>query len=663
MNINGMLFNCELSDIINELRIQLSINGIKMFSKTIDSGDDIMVQCPYHKNGQEHQPSCGIRKSDGKCHCFRAGTGVITRQGVTPIEKLCEFTSGVEILNGNGDWEFAKFNPYGISQLWKILLTRDFETKEIYATGNHEWFIKQRKFPRKTEELHVGDYLEGVISNPRTFKIIPDAVIHGIIYGDGTRNTVYSRCRINKNKSICNKNRPLHITYTVRIPKFNKKKVLLPFFQKDTHWHISDTIIRGKSYWIVQSHKFDITHNYKMLPSTDLGRDYLMSFLAGYFACDGSIDLMRLYSSKVEDLQCVHDLFIWCGVSVRDINITKRVTNYLINAIGAELFIYPNSLPDEFFIVDEPRHKSYSRVRWKVVSVEPTDIYEPVYCCRTTTNSFVLAGNILTHNCFTCDKVVDLTEMIANVFGYTDPAWGFRWLLQNFATVKVEERKEIELDLSRTHTMPLRPRESVSDSELDSYRYTHPYLYERGLTDEIIERFDIGYDKASDSITFPVRYWGCINFGKTMFIARRQIKTKRFDLPKNMEKPLYGLYEIHDLMTANYFDDTTTGVVGVEEIYVCEGLFDCLRLWCNGKVAVAGFGCLFSDYQLNLLQGLPTRKLILALDNDKAGINGANKIRNVIKNKLVTQVIIPDGYKDIGELSDEQINSLEEVFI
>lgn len=267
-----------------------------------------------------------------------------------------------------------------------------------------------------------------------------------------------------------------------------------------------------------------------------------------------------------------------------------------------------------------------------------------------------------TVHCFQCDKTTGIDEMIANCFGYNDPAWGYKWLVRNFATVKIEDRKEIQLDISRGHTAVAEQPESVSESELDVYRYTHPYLYERGLTDEIIERFDIGYDKTRDEITFPVRYWGSINFGQTMFIARRSVKTKRFDLPKDREKPLYGLYEIWDLMTSDYMSNKREIAVGFEEIYVCEGLFDCLRLWCNGKVAVAGFGCLFSEYQLKLLQGLPTRKLILALDNDKAGRDGADKIRRAVKNKLITQVIIPENKKDIGELSDEEIKSLNEVF-
>ena len=255
-------------------------------------------------------------------------------------------------------------------------------------------------------------------------------------------------------------------------------------------------------------------------------------------------------------------------------------------------------------------------------------------------------------HCFTCGITVDLDEVIANCFGYNDPTWGFRWLLQNFATVRVEERKEIQLDMSRRHTVVAEQPESVSESELDSYRYTHPYLYERGLTDEIIAKFDIGYDKARNEITFPVYNLE----GECIFVARRSVKTKRFDLPKDMEKPLYAKTEVELAYTQNMFHP-------VSEVYVCEGIFDCLRLWCNGKYAVAGFGCLFSEYQLKLLKELPTRKLILALDNDKAGKDGADKIRKAIKNKLITQVVIPDGYKDIGELSDEQIQNLEEVFV
>lgn len=247
-------------------------------------------------------------------------------------------------------------------------------------------------------------------------------------------------------------------------------------------------------------------------------------------------------------------------------------------------------------------------------------------------------------HCLACDKTVGIDELIANCFGKADPLWGYQWLTKNFLTVRVEERKPLKLNFSR---VPPRKEEIVyvSEEELDKYRYTHEYVHKRGVTDDIIELFDIGYDTETDEITFPVRD----KTGGCLFVARRSVKGKRFDLPKDIEKPLYGLYEV--------------GSDRCDKIYVCEGLFDCLRLWCNGMRAVAGFGCLFSDYQMRLLEALPTRHIVLALDNDKAGREANKRIRQRIKNKIVTEVILPQGKKDIGECTDEEINNMEEVFI
>ena len=261
-------------------------------------------------------------------------------------------------------------------------------------------------------------------------------------------------------------------------------------------------------------------------------------------------------------------------------------------------------------------------------------------------------------HCFACGETHPLTEMIGNCFGRTDPfnEFGKRWLRDNFGISYIEDRK-LDLNLSREPETHEECQQFVSEEELDNYRYYHPYMRERGLTDDVIELFDIGYDKKTDSITFPVRD---IMSGRCKFIARRKIRYKQFDLPKDVDKPLYGLYEIYNLMSVDYFSNNTTAPARLSEIYVCEGLFDCLRLWCNGKVAVAGFGCLFSDYQIKQLEYLPTRKLIFALDNDNAGIIATERLKRLVKGKIMTTVILPDGRKDIGECTDEEIMNLRE---
>ena len=257
-------------------------------------------------------------------------------------------------------------------------------------------------------------------------------------------------------------------------------------------------------------------------------------------------------------------------------------------------------------------------------------------------------------HCFACGVTRSLPELISDCFGTKDLTFGYKWLVKNFSGYEVEERGDIILDYSRTNNADVHNvgTAKITEEELDSYRYTHPYMYKRGLTDEIIEEFDIGYDKKTDSITFPVKD---IN-GRCLFVARRTIKYKRFYLPKNLEKPIYGLYEVNNISVAAS-DDL------IDEVWVCEGLFDCLRLWCNYHYAVAGFGCLFSDYQIRQLESLPTRKLVLALDNDEAGRQATERLKSKIKCKIISTVVLPKGRKDIGECTDEEIMNLQENFL
>lgn len=259
-----------------------------------------------------------------------------------------------------------------------------------------------------------------------------------------------------------------------------------------------------------------------------------------------------------------------------------------------------------------------------------------------------------TCHCFACGWVGSLAEMISNCFGYDDfGSFGNRWLIKNFLTIKVEDREDIDLNLTRKTVS--KQITYVSEEELDSYRYFHPYMYKRRLTDEIIELFDIGYDKNTDCITFPVRDIS----GNTLFIARRSVKTKYFNYPQGVDKPLYGLYEyMEELKTA----DCESSFNDFSEVIVCESMIDALTCWVYGKYAVALNG-LGNELQFKQLRELPCRKLILATDNDKAGMSARVNIAKNVKNKILTQYIIPEGKKDINDLEESEFNSLKEIFV
>ena len=275
-------------------------------------------------------------------------------------------------------------------------------------------------------------------------------------------------------------------------------------------------------------------------------------------------------------------------------------------------------------------------------------------------------------HCFACGETHTLSEMISHCFGKDSTgAFGWRWLLQNFGTVRVEERKDVELDFSRNSiigrskdrlSIMVDNNAYVTEEELDKYRYIHPYMYKRGLTDEIIELFDIGYDVSTESITFPVRDI----YGNCLFVARRSVKYKWFNYPKGVEKPLYGLFELYQCDYPDGYEDYDGVWHEVShfpsEVIVCESMLDALSFWVVGKYAVALNG-LGNELQFKQLRELPCRKIILATDMDERGLQARKVIKRKIGDrKIVTEYFFPDGKKDANECTKEELLSLQDVF-
>ena len=266
--------------------------------------------------------------------------------------------------------------------------------------------------------------------------------------------------------------------------------------------------------------------------------------------------------------------------------------------------------------------------------------------------SFGINKNTGECHCFGCGWSGTLSEMISNCFGKDDfGVYGNKWLIRNFLSVAVESRPDIDVDFCRRKKITSETKKYISEQELDSYRYTHPYMYKRKLTDEIIDLFDIGYDKNTECITFPNRD---VN-GNCLFVARRSVKTKFFNYPQDVEKPVYGLYECNICAKTikNWFPD---------EIIICESMIDALTCWVYGKYAVAlnGTG---NENQFKTLRNMPNRKFILATDMDEAGLKARERIRQSLGNKLVTEYVWDINVaKDINDMNKEYFDSLKEVF-
>lgn len=238
-------------------------------------------------------------------------------------------------------------------------------------------------------------------------------------------------------------------------------------------------------------------------------------------------------------------------------------------------------------------------------------------------------------HCFTCGTAGSFSEFVSYCFNIRDGGlFGDKWLLDNFEVG--DSSKNIELPFGKLDSS----KSFVTEEELQQYRYYHDYMWKRGLTPELVDMFDVGYDIQTDCITFPV--WD-IN-GNCVFVAKRSTKSKFFNYPEFAEKPVYAL---------NMIPDTA------KEVYVCESIINCITCWKYGKYAIALIG-LGSTTQYEELKKRPDiKRYILAFDGDNAGRGGAQRFyKNMRDYALISFIDVPEG-KDINDLSYPEFISLK----
>ena len=264
-------------------------------------------------------------------------------------------------------------------------------------------------------------------------------------------------------------------------------------------------------------------------------------------------------------------------------------------------------------------------------------------------------------HCFTCSKALSVHQFVSELFKLHTVTSEIREHVQSIIGERIESNsgklfsesylKSVEARFAVNNVKQILNKKLtyVSDEELQKYRFTVPYMYERKLTDELIEQYDVGVDmhyipkggkKEIPCITFPVRNIK----GETLFIVRRAISIKRFYVPSDVEKPVYGLYELPK---------------GCKSVVVVESCFNALTSTRYGKPAVALLGT-GTPYQIEQLKRLGVNEFIFGFDPDEAGDRATRKLSRALKNVALCWSFsgIPEG-KDINDLSEDEFNSLE----
>jgi DNA primase catalytic core len=369
---------------LDELRARTPLSTlIGRTIKVTKAGREFKACCPFHN---EKTPSFTINDDKGFYHCLAPETRVLTREGCLPIEQLSG--SCIEILTRNGRWVNADFAAYGEQRLWKISLARNGVRKEIFATSGHRWFVHDRRMEYTTERLKPGHALEAAMPPKRSdWTLDPEGVRHGIIFGDRTMD-----------QGPCG-------TLNLR---GEKDACLRDWFPGQEH-QIRERTSGKLNLRIYGGGDFK---SMKQLPDQTCQDGYLLGFLAGYLAADGHVakdGTVMLRSVNAETLESIRD--IACRLGIATFNRTTLVRkgysatktalhriHFVNSTLSAKLFLLLKAR--ERFLADA---RKFERLRWVVVSVEPSERTETVYCASVPDeHAFALEDNILTGNCFGC---------------------------------------------------------------------------------------------------------------------------------------------------------------------------------------------------------------------------------------------------------------------
>jgi DNA primase len=246
-----------------------------------------------------------------------------------------------------------------------------------------------------------------------------------------------------------------------------------------------------------------------------------------------------------------------------------------------------------------------------------------------------------TFYCFSCHKIADLIELVMHTTGRT--------YFESVRFIRAREQAtNLEDDVNKALIdKPLYKQfdeiliRRLNAQALESPRATR-YFLGRQISEESMKKFYLGFSEKQDMVTVPVH----APDGMPVGFVGRSVEGKEFKNTPGLPKAKL-LFNLHRVKTA-------------DKVYVVESSFDAIRLDQCGFPAVATLGANVSNFQIDLLQKYFNNIIVIA-DNDEAGGNMKSRILEKIGSR-VTVVQLNKKYKDIGDMSDEEIKKIDVSF-
>ena len=268
------------------------------------------------------------------------------------------------------------------------------------------------------------------------------------------------------------------------------------------------------------------------------------------------------------------------------------------------------------------------------------------------------------YKCFKCGIGGDIFDLIGATFGLSEFNDQFQKAVEIYGIIvdKYHSNKESVLTAEqKKHALKMISEVAAVSQAEDISGYISKchaaaeqtdYFAKRGITQESIDRFQLGYDPAYDEKNVGHRPWKAViipTSAETFEARNTEVEPNSHENGKNKYRK-HGCSRIFNISSLR--EETERPVI------VCEGVFDAISIIQSGGQAV-GLGSAVNYKSLidELDKVIPAKPLIIAFDADDSGRDNATKLETELQKRKVPYLMAPYLYGEYHDANDMLLNA------